>query len=505
MAHKEDQSIYVITFPLRTEKWQEDRIDKMMRLLTVFYNEKQKALVEKWLHISKSKEYLAKKTESSINSVISYMRDYGYSEYGLKEFFKDKNQTDSPLITHGLNSCILRNLAKAAWSAWEKKLSEKRKNIFIKTDKEVNIIKSDYISWKDRRTGEKKGNILGFDVDLEHLSITMYASKPHRHSMFTLPFVVNRESDYEAFAIGEMHQDRTKLRNIAIVRKQIRGKAKYYVQFSIFGTPYNKGRKLGRGVVGIDPGPGKIAVVSDQEVKVITLAESIVADERETHCLQRKLDRSRRATNPDNYNEDGTIKRGVKLHFEKSESYKRTQARLADMQRKLAAKRKIAHNKLANELLAMGNEFRVEDNNFKSWQARAKETTYDKKGRCRAKSRYGKSIGRCAPSEFFTILKNKVNRLPNGVYVDIPDSIGCTAFDFTNGEFTKHHPRERTITTSDGHEHDRDALAAFNMKFVRTEELEDKKKVEKSKKNFDNISMADFYPKFCRMEKRMKK
>lgn len=502
MAHKEDQKVFVVTFPLKTEKWQEDRIDKMMRLLTVFYNEKQKALVEKWLHISKSKEYQSKKSESSINSVVTYMRDYGFSEYGMKEYFKDTNQNNSPYANNGLNSFVLRNLAKAAWSAWEKKLTEKRKNIFIKTNKDVNIIKSDFICTKDKRTGKETVRILGFDVDYEHLNITMFANKPHRHKVFCIPFVVNRGRKYEDYAIGEIQNDAKKLRNIGIVRKTIRGKHKYYVQFSILGTPHSKGRMLGQGIVGIDPGPGKIAVVSDNEVKVIPLAESIVADERETRRLQRKLDRSRRATNPDNYNEDGTIKRGVKLHFEKSESYKRVQTHLADKQRKLAAKRKIAHNELANELLAMGSEFRVENNNFKSWQARAKETTYDKKGRCRSKGRYGKTIGKCAPSEFFTILKNKVNNLPNGVYVDIPDRIGCTAYDFTNGEFTKHHPRERTITTSDGQEHDRDALAAFNMKFVRTENLVENKKVEKSEENFDNISMAEFYPKFCSMEKK---
>ena len=39
MAHKENQKAFVITFPLRTEKWQADRIDKMMRMLTTFDND----------------------------------------------------------------------------------------------------------------------------------------------------------------------------------------------------------------------------------------------------------------------------------------------------------------------------------------------------------------------------------------------------------------------------------------------------------------------------------
>lgn len=486
------KQVFVVTFPLTTEKWQEDRIDKMMRLLTVFYNDKQKALLKKWKHIQNSAEYKAHKAENARNSLIMYMRDYGFSEFGFKELFKDANLKDSPYATYGLNSAILRNLAKFAWSAWSKKLEEKNKNIFVRDDKDVNIIKSDFKSSNNK--------VSGFDINYKDSTITMFASRPQKHVLFTIPFVVNRNSDYEAFALSEIQKDSTKLRNLAIVRKEIRGKYKYFVQFSIAGTPYNKGRQLGEGVVGIDPGLSKIAVVSDTAVRVIPLAESIERDERETRRLQRKLDRSRRAMNPDNYNEDGTISKG-RHEWVKSRHYEETRSLLADRQRKLAAKRKIAHNELANELLAMGNEFRVENNWFKGMQARAKETTKNAKGKNNSKKRYGKTIAKRAPSEFLTILENKVRQYENGVYVDIPTSTACTQYDFTNGEFTYHDPQtERTITTSDGRVHDRDALAAFNIKFVCPEKVVGKKKIEKSDKNFDNESMAAFYPRFCQME-----
>lgn len=486
-----EKAMFVVTFPLKTEKWQEDRINKMMRMLTVFYNDKQKKLLDRWNHIKNSAEYKERKADKARNSLISYMRDFGYSEFGFKELFKDTNLKDGQYVTNGLNSAILRNLAKFAWSAWSKKLEEKNKNIFIRTDHDVNIIKSDF------QSANKK--VLGFDVNYENFTITMFASKPKKHVVFTIPFEVNRNSEYEMFALGEIQNDSTKLRNLAIVRKEIRGTYKYYVQFSIAGVPYNKGRQLGKGVVGIDPGPSKIAVVSDDVVRVIPLAESIVKDEREARRLQRKLDRSRRAMNPENYNEDGTISKG-RHEWKKSRHYEETRALLADRQRKLAAKRKIAHNELANEVLQMGNEFRVENNSFRSMQARAKETTKNAKGKNNSKKRYGKSLGNHAPSEFLTILENKVKQYENGVYVDIPTSTACTQYDFTNGEFTKHDPDERTITTSDGILHDRDALAAFNMKFVRPEKVVGKKKIEKSEKNFDNESMAAFYPRFCQME-----
>ena len=58
-----DKSVFVVTFPLKTEAWQEDRINKMMRLLTVFYNEKQNVLLKRYIHLSHSLEYKVAKND----------------------------------------------------------------------------------------------------------------------------------------------------------------------------------------------------------------------------------------------------------------------------------------------------------------------------------------------------------------------------------------------------------------------------------------------------------
>lgn len=480
-----DKSMFVVTFPLKTEKWQEDRIDKILRMLTVLYNDKQELLLSRYIHLSHSPEFKeAFKAKGKI--FVNFMKEQGFSEYGIRGVFsetsKSKSVSRDECRSHGINSGFIEELAVSAWSAWEKKINGSGK--YIDVNKKVNTIKSRI----------KSGYIIGFDYSLSDYTLTMYASKPRRHVVFTIPFVVNRNSDYELFALNQ------EVRCIAITRKEIRGSHKYYVQFSIAGTPYNKGRQLGTGIVGIDPGPSKIAIVSDTAVKVIPLAESINEDERKVARLRRKLDRSRRATNPQMYNEDGTTKRGERQRVF-STHYINTRAQLADSQRKLAAKRKIAHNELANEILSMGNEFHVENNSYRSLQTRAKETTQNAKGKNNSKKRYGKSLKNHAPSEFFTILKNKVNQYPDGIYIDIPDSTACTQYDFTSGEFTPHDRKERTIITSDGLKHDRDTLAAFNMKFVRTENVVGKKKLKKTKDNFDNQSMAEFYTHYCQMDK----
>jgi len=483
----DSKQVFVVTFPLRTEKWQEDRIDKILNLLTVLYHDRQKKMLDRYIHLSHSPQFKAAK-QANKKDFAAFMRENGFTQYDLQKVFLDSSKSKSAsreaLEQHGINSRIIYLLSDSAWKAWDKKLNGEGK--FIRLDNDVTSFKS--------RT-DSKGNITGFDYSFTDFTITMKANKPKKHNLFTIPFVVNRDSEYEAYALG------SEVRNIAIVRNQVRGKNKYYVQFTFAGTPYNKGRQMGKGIVGIDPGPSKVAVVSDSKIMIRTLAPSVERDESMTRRLQRKLDRSRRATNPDMYNEDGTIKRGIKLHFDKSNSYKRTQAKLADSQRKLAAKRKIEHNILANEIISMGNEFHVENNSFKGMQARTKETKKNAKGKNQSKKRFGKSLANRAPSEMLTILKNKINQYEGGEYVEIPASTACTQFDFTNGEFTKHELKERKIQTSDGRTHDRDALAAFNMRFVRKDKVVGKKKLEKTADNFDQKAMQQAYEQFCTMEK----
>lgn len=479
MAHKENQKAFVVTFPLHTEKWQEDRIDKMMRMLTTFYNDRQRKLVRRYIYLSHSKAYKEAKGKGVV-AFKNYMKENGFSQYGLDAFFKA--DTKGALYQCGLNSMFLQYLSQCAWSAWDKKLFGK--GDFVKTDKVVNIFCS----------RNMKGRFCGFDYDLSTFTIRI-KSTCTKKIICTIPFVVNKNSEYELYALSQ------KICRIGIVRKLIRSKYKYYVQFTFDGVPYNKGRNIGTGIVGIDPGPSKIAIVSDEKVEIAKLAPGIEEDERKTARLRRKLDRSRRATNPHMYKEDGTIIKGQRQTYF-SKVYNETRKQLADAQRKLAAKRKIAHNELANTLLEYGDTFKVEANSYKSMQARAKATSMTKSGRIRSKKRYGKSINNRAPSEFLVILKNKLLYYPKGKYYDVPSSYACTQFDFTNESFTEHKISERRIVTSDGIQHNRDTLAAFNIKnAIVNDTSTKKKKITKSKEFFDIVKLKASYNEFCVKER----
>jgi hypothetical protein len=134
--------------------------------------------------------------------------------------------------------------------------------------------------------------------------------------------------------------------------------------------------------------------------------------------INRYLDNSRRANNPDNFNDDGTVKKvnleqgkRVRLKWKNSNSYEKARNKKANLQRIQAEQRKIRANKIANEIMAMGSDIIINDYPF---QAAAMRKKYEEgeekneKGRFKNKAKAGKAIGENAPAMIVTILDTKL-------------------------------------------------------------------------------------------------
>ena len=126
-----------------------------------------------------------------------------------------------------------------------------------------------------------------------------------------IPVVIDYNNDYECQAL------QSQICYNRVVRKYVKNKYKYYVQVVFKGTPPMK-MDISTGVVkhcpgegdtGIDIGTSTVAISSQSDVKILELADRVQNIENQKRILLRKMDRSRRATNPDNYNADGTIKK----------------------------------------------------------------------------------------------------------------------------------------------------------------------------------------------------
>ena len=218
----------------------------------------------------------------------------------------------------------------------------------------------------------------------------------------SLGCVIRKNDKYAQLALQD------KVKYCRIIKRQKGNKNIYYIQLILAGIPPKK-REIGQGEVGLDIGTQTIAIVSDNETKLLELVEGINDIQKIKNKLQRKLDRSRRFNNPSKYNFDGTVNIHNKDKWIKSNNYIKTQNKLRDIQRKIANIRKQKHEELANHILSLGNIIKVEIMNYSGLQARSKETTINKKtGKYNKKKRFGKSLANKAPSKLLEIINRKL-------------------------------------------------------------------------------------------------
>jgi len=170
---------------------------------------------------------------------------------------------------------------------------------------------------------------------------------------------------------------------------------RYSVQLVLEGIPFQKSKhRPGTDLIGLDLGPSTIAIVPrESEARLVPLCEELKPEELKKRRLERKLDRQRRANNPQNYDEKGRVRKHAKrrLDWKNSKGYLKTRRRLAQQERKLAAHRKSLHGRLVREIIHIGNEIRIERISYRGWQ-----------------KQFGKSVGFRAPGMLIDRLRRTV-------------------------------------------------------------------------------------------------
>lgn len=254
-----------------------------------------------------------------------------------------------------------------------------------------------------------------------------------------------------------------------LVPKMIRGKYRVYLHLTIEGKAkpkYDKHgnlrHKYGKGMIGVDVGTQTVAFTSDTEVGLKNLSErgcSIQYSERKERLLFRAMDRSRRATNPQNYNDDGTVKKDHKT-WKYSNHYKKLKAKHSELCRINAVNRQLAINEDANHLRSLGDTFVTEPKNASKLMKRAKETTKNNKGRFNKKKRFGKSIKNRCPSGFQTTVEKKF-KVTGGTYIEVPSNYRASQYDHTADDYIKKKLSDRLYKLQDGTEVQRDWYSSF--------------------------------------------
>ena len=311
---------------------------------------------------------------------------YSLSEYQFHSFIKIQQN----MYKKHIDSNTSQKIATSVWKAIEDVLYKKGKKVHFK---KYNSLIS--VEGKSNKSGIR---FINNKLSWNKLNIPV---KIRKNDLFIQESLSNHKIKY-----------------CRITRKSFKNGYKYFLQLIMDGIPPAK-RINSTGEfrhtatpnnrVGIDIGTSTIAVCSEKEIILTELALNSNKYDKEINKLYRKLDRSKRATNPNNFNADGTIKRGIKLKWIYSNNYKKNLFKLKNLYRLKANYIKLEHNKLSNKILTLGNQIYVETMRFKALQKRSKETTINEKtGRFNKKKRFGRSLNHKAPSMLLTIIDRKL-------------------------------------------------------------------------------------------------
>lgn len=483
MAKRGTTDTCCLTLPLKLEKWQEDRLSKRFEIARQIYNTLVHAELKKFRALERTAEYRAtqKRLQELYQNNLSKTAEFqsiakhrtklltgaGFSEYGFKAAVKDYYKYFNDNIG---SSVAVHGIAPLVWTSFEKKIYGSGRKVHYKKAGEIHSLRGYSV------TGKSGG-----------AEIIFRGSFIEWKGLF-LPLKLSPDNSYES----EMLNYRVKY--VRILRRPGKNKDHWYAQLSLEGKPVVKRNPvnqepihpIGHGAVGIDIGPQTIAYSAKCTVGLLELASKVQNIEHQKKLLQRKLDRSRRTANPNNYAEDGTIRRGIKLTNYKSKRYCKLQRELAHLQHSQADIRKRQHTELANQLLALGDTFYVEDMQWPSLTHRAKDTEVSQKtGRIKRKKRFGKSIANKAPAMLINILKQKSHSLGIPGVVEVPTKLRASQYNHQSDTYNKKPLNQRWNNMPDGEKIQRDLYSAFLLQHV-TPDLN----------GFDRNLLIQDYPQF---------
>ena len=266
------------------------------------------------------------------------------------------------------------------------------------------------------------------------------------------------------------------VRYCMVKRRQFPSKWKYYVIVVLDGDAPAK-REAGNGTAGVDPGVSTMAVVAEDACFLEELAPKAAEYEKKISGILRRMDESKRATNPGRFNEDGTYKKGSKGKWKLSPHYMHLKRQLRTLYRKKTEYTVHTHRRICNRILQSARHFYVEKMDYAALQKRAKETKRQEKAsavkqkdgsvkmvrKYKKKKRFGHSLNSRSPSRFLTELERKALQ-QGGSWQEVHTrSYRASQYDHVADTYTKV-PLSQREKEIGGHMVQRDLYSAFLIK-----------------------------------------
>lgn len=385
---KEQPPTFVLELPLFAEAGQAARVGAHLEVGRQFYNALLSAGQQRLRRMRADPAWqearaIPRTQKQERKAAFAALRErYGFSEYAFHELARKLRV--SWLADH-LDAVLAQTLASRAYRALNRVCLGKAKRVRFKS--------------KSRGLGslENKRNDTGMRFVIE----IQDQGPPQGYLLWhndRLPAIIDWDDPVVAHGLAhEIKYARLVRRRACSPRAQgaNRQGERYYVQLVLKGLPHHKSQHTaGTDTIGLDLGPSSLAIVPQQaEADLVPLCAELRPDAHAIRRLQRKMERQRRAANPERYDERGRPKKHGKSASRRieSRSYQATRRRKAARERKLAAHRKSLHGHMVHQIVAVGHTIITEKLSYRGWQ-----------------KRYGRSVGLRAPGMLIDHLRRTV-------------------------------------------------------------------------------------------------
>jgi len=442
---KTAKSCHVVTRRIYTTEFQAQKINKVMNAVNSLYNmgvSHYAPIVETLLanpdFQSLLKQYQqwwidnpnSDETNPHQAEISSWIKPLQISEFDLQAWFWNIAKKS---FQKCINSAIVQKVASNLYSSIRKVIFSSGKHIHYRKYGKTNSL-------------EGKSNQSGIIYN-EKTDTVMFA----KMKMNLKP--VRKFDHYmqEALANGEIKYCR-------IIRKPFKNGYRYFVQI-IMGGPAPKKFVVKPGETGQDPGISNSTFYGDNYCGFETLAKGCEKYEKRVRQASTKYERRRRMANPQNYNPDGTIKKGVKLQWKWTNGMRKALFELKNAYRLKSAHTTNYNGWLSNRIVRVNSVLHQEQMDYRALARRSKKPTErsdkasivkNKKGvrktvyKYKRKRRFGRSVLRRAPGMFDKMLRDKVVRYGGEVIALDPRQTASSQVDHISGQKTKIPLSQRT-------------------------------------------------------------
>lgn len=433
---------FIVELPLVVDSFQDRELESRFQASRQLYNACLNEAMVRMEIVRNSEAYKTakknprdrkKERQKAFNDAIIA---YRYSDYNLQAYATRVSNL-SKWISEKLDSNTHQTIATRAFRASEKVLFGRAKKVRYKVTSRFKFLEGKTnkqgIRWKDNQLIWGKLKLTAI-IDYDNPVIQHGLSSPIKY--------------------------------VRILWRELDGKHRWYVQLVCSGEPYRKPQNyVSDGVIGLELNISNIAFVGNAHAGLLPFAENVPTFEREIAALQRQMDRSRRANNPDNYHPDFEGKRGRKIVTKKGKSkkgrrdwrnskrYRRVAVKKRNLERRKSAYAQTKNRKVVNEILRHGKHVKTENVSIKGWQ-----------------KRYGKAISAKSPGFVQSELKRKAESA-GGSFTKFSSQKTALSQTHLNGERIKKSLLERVHRDVTGVVMHRDLFSAYLARYVNQDKL----------------------------------